>query len=275
LLILGQIFWGSSPHLFYGEDQTGGKWFAKARCLVAGSFTDAVTHQIHEQLEADFQQRHLGAQKALAEREKQLGEQQAGIEKARRDIEMQVAQKLTAERSKLSATALAEAKLSLGVEMQDLRDRLAERQTQLQQAQKTELELRKRESAQQSRTDALELEVARKLHEERTKRPPVSPPTPGGREEQPGPPTPPTPPAQPKPKRFYGTVRLDPSRVGRDASRIADEVISHLVGQDGAEVTVTLEIDAKLPNEANDQLVRIVTENSRTLKFDSHGFEKE
>jgi hypothetical protein len=43
----------------------------------------------------------------------------------------------------------------------------------------------------------------------------------------------------------------------------------------GAEVTVTIEIDAHLPNGATDQLVRTVTENSRTLKFDSHGFETE
>ena len=34
----------------------------------------------------------------------------------------------------------------------------------------------------------------------------------------------------PKPKRFHGTVVLDSARVGRDASRIADEVITHLVG---------------------------------------------
>ena len=60
-----------------------------------------------------------------------------------------------------------------------------------------------------------------------------------------------------------------------DAGRIAEEVISHLVGQVGAEVTVTIEIEAKLPNGANDQLVRTVTENSRTLKFDSQGFERE
>lgn len=77
------------------------------------------------------------------------------------------------------------------------------------------------------------------------------------------------------PQRFHGTVQLDPTRVGRDASRIADEVISHLVGQVGSEVTVTLEIEAKLPRGASDQVVRTVTENSRTLKFESHGFEKE
>jgi hypothetical protein len=78
-----------------------------------------------------------------------------------------------------------------------------------------------------------------------------------------------------RPRRFHGTVRLDPARVGRDASRIADEVIAHLAGQVGAEVTVTLEIEASLPDGASDQIVRTVTENSRTLKFTSHGFESE
>jgi predicted AAA+ superfamily ATPase len=74
-------------------------------------------------------------------------------------------------------------------------------------------------------------------------------------------------------RRFQGTVELDSGRAGRDAGRIADEVIAHLVGQVGAEVTVTLHIDARLPNGASDQLIRTVTENSRTLKFTSHGFE--
>jgi hypothetical protein len=79
----------------------------------------------------------------------------------------------------------------------------------------------------------------------------------------------------PRPRRFHGTVGLDPARVGRDASRIADEVIAHLAGMVGAEVTVTLEIEASLPDGASDQIVRTVTENSRTLKFTSHGFERE
>jgi hypothetical protein len=76
-------------------------------------------------------------------------------------------------------------------------------------------------------------------------------------------------------RRFFGTVTLDPTRVGRDAGRIAEEVISHLVGQVGADVTVRLEIAANLPKGASDQVVRTVTENSRTLKFDTHGFERE
>ena len=78
-----------------------------------------------------------------------------------------------------------------------------------------------------------------------------------------------------KPKRFHGSAVLDPTRVGRDASRIADEIVAHLAGLVGATVRVTLEIQAEIPNGAPDQVVRTVTENSRSLKFSSHGFEAE
>ena len=77
------------------------------------------------------------------------------------------------------------------------------------------------------------------------------------------------------PRRFHGSVKLDPTRVGRDAGRIADEVIAHLAGQIGADVTVTLEIEATLPEGASEQITRIVTENSRPLKFPPPGFERE
>ena len=53
------------------------------------------------------------------------------------------------------------------------------------------------------------------------------------------------------------------------------EVISHLAGLVGAKVTVTLEIEAEIPSGAPDNVVRTVTENSRTLKFTSQGFERE
>ena len=98
-------------------------------------------------------------------------------------------------------------------------------------------------------------------------------PAPGG---GPGPGVPP--PGMPtatQPVRFHGTVPLDSTRVGRDASRIADEVISHLSGLVGAKVTVTLEIEAEVPSGAPEHVVRTVTENSRTLKFTNQGFEKE
>jgi hypothetical protein len=85
--------------------------------------------------------------------------------------------------------------------------------------------------------------------------------------------TPPGPVAAPKPRRYHGSVTLDPTRVGRDAGRIAEEVIAHIAALTGAQVTVTLEIEATVPEGAPEQVVRIVTENSRTLRFTSHGFE--
>ncbi|HWD92521.1 MAG TPA: Swt1 family HEPN domain-containing protein [Verrucomicrobiae bacterium] len=117
-------------------------------------------------------------------------------------------------------------------------------------------------------------DVARKQMEAEVKPEPPAPGpiAPGSSGKKPVP-TPPVPEA--KLKRFHGTANLDATRAGRDASRIADEILAHLVSQPGAEVTVTIEIDARLPQGATDQLMRTVTENSRTLKFTSHGFEQE
>jgi hypothetical protein len=56
---------------------------------------------------------------------------------------------------------------------------------------------------------------------------------------------------------------------------VADEVLAHLVGLVGAEVTVTLEVTARIPDGVPDNVVRIVTENCHALKFDEQGFEVE
>jgi len=78
-----------------------------------------------------------------------------------------------------------------------------------------------------------------------------------------------------KPRRYYGSVALDSDRVGRDAGQIAEEVIAHLSSLAGSNVKVTLEVSAEIPEGVPDTVVRTVTENSRTLKFENHGFEAE
>jgi hypothetical protein len=81
--------------------------------------------------------------------------------------------------------------------------------------------------------------------------------------------------ADAKPKRFYGSVTLDSVRAGRDAGEIAESVIQHLSGLPGANVEVRLEIQAEIPEGAPDDVVRTVTENASTLKFDEQGFERD
>ena len=72
----------------------------------------------------------------------------------------------------------------------------------------------------------------------------------------------------PQLRRFHGSVKLDPQRLVRDASKITDGVVQHLSSVVGADVQVTLDIQAELPTNASDKLVRDVTENCRTLKCD-------
>jgi len=74
------------------------------------------------------------------------------------------------------------------------------------------------------------------------------------------------------PTRYHGTVTLDPTRVGRDAGRVADELIAHLTGLVGSAVTVTLEIESQMPGGFPEHVVRTVTENGRSLKLTSQGF---
>ena len=75
--------------------------------------------------------------------------------------------------------------------------------------------------------------------------------------------------------RFHGTVAIDPLRPGRDAGKIAEEVIKHLSGLVGAKMQLTMEVHAEVPEGIPEDRQRIVNENCRTLKFQNFGFEEE
>jgi len=51
-------------------------------------------------------------------------------------------------------------------------------------------------------------------------------------------------------------------------------VVQHLAALVNSNVEVTLEIRAEIRDGVSDTTIRNVTENCRTLKFDSHGFEE-
>jgi predicted AAA+ superfamily ATPase len=95
-----------------------------------------------------------------------------------------------------------------------------------------------------------------------------------GVEPSPAPGPEPAPAANGKPTRFYGSVQLDPVRMGRDAGEIAEAVVQHLASLLGSDVEIRLEIQASIPDGAPDEVVRTVSENARTLKFEQHGFEQ-
>jgi hypothetical protein len=76
------------------------------------------------------------------------------------------------------------------------------------------------------------------------------------------------------PNRFYGRVSVDPVRMLRDLSEVADAVVAQLARAD-ADVTLTLEIEARTEKGFAEDVRRTVSENARTLKFQTHEFEEE
>jgi hypothetical protein len=74
---------------------------------------------------------------------------------------------------------------------------------------------------------------------------------------------------------FIGSVRLDGARLGRDAGRVAEEVLQHLSTLPGAEVEVRLEVMVRVPCGVPDDVIRTVNENARTLRFETAAFEAE
>ena len=82
--------------------------------------------------------------------------------------------------------------------------------------------------------------------------------------------------AKPRPpRRFYGTVQLDPLRAGRDMSVVVEEVVQHINALPGAEVELSVDITATVRDGMSETVRRVVDENCKTLRFRSHVFEEE
>jgi hypothetical protein len=78
----------------------------------------------------------------------------------------------------------------------------------------------------------------------------------------------------PQAQRFHGSVKLNPRMMAGNAGTIMDEVVRHLTAIYGADVQVTLEIQATIP-AVPDDIKRTIEENCRTLRFESFAFEEE
>ncbi len=74
------------------------------------------------------------------------------------------------------------------------------------------------------------------------------------------------------PTTFHGSVLLDTARPVKQFGDVVKEVLDHLLAQVGSEVEVRVEISARKRDGYPDQVVRTVTENARTLRFDDGGF---
>jgi hypothetical protein len=124
-------------------------------CGASIPLTETISHQIEERLRSEFEassrETDLAHAQALAAKDAQLAEQ---VEAAR--VELEAAARLRAEEA-------------VGVQLRELSDRLESRDASLAEAQARELALLADKRKLEDREAALELEVARKLDEERAK----------------------------------------------------------------------------------------------------------
>jgi uncharacterized protein len=73
---------------------------------------------------------------------------------------------------------------------------------------------------------------------------------------------------------FWGSVKLDHTKFGSTAGQINTEILQHFAQLPNVTVKVSLEIQVDVPSGIPDDIVHIVDENRKTLKFDdSSGFE--
>jgi hypothetical protein len=131
-------------------------------CGEAIPISEAIHHQIAERTRRELKTEALEAKRLLTARERELDEKAASLDQT-------ISDRLAAERANLSKEIEAGLRSGLSMEIADLRRQADERSQRLAQAHEIELELRTEKRKLEEREKARDLEMARKLDEERVR----------------------------------------------------------------------------------------------------------
>ncbi len=139
------------------------------KCGATIPLTEAISRQIREELTADFNKKLSEQSAALAAREEKLVADQSALEQRRAELEVSVQRLLESERQKLRDVAIKEATDLLKIQMADLENRLENEKRRREEAEKQELDIRKKQVQLEEAREKMELELARRMQEERAK----------------------------------------------------------------------------------------------------------
>jgi len=131
-------------------------------CSFEIEVTEAIESQLRDELQKKFDAELRMREKEYVTRDKALQDKEAALDQ-------EVAERLEAERDKLTQDALANAKKAVAVDLKDKEAELAETKSKLVEAQQAELELRKSKRELEEAKREQEVTVARKMDEEREK----------------------------------------------------------------------------------------------------------
>lgn len=137
-------------------------------CHQPFELTAAMSASIEASLRAKLDAEANRRKAELDAREKNISEKAAATERAKAQVDEEVASKLASERSKLTEQVKKQAQQEASLEVKTLQERLQENQTKLEAARQREESLLKREQSLEDRQRTLEREVQEKLKTERT-----------------------------------------------------------------------------------------------------------
>ncbi len=131
-------------------------------CGKAIPLTEAIFHQIRDELRKEFETEAKKRQDEIARREEI-------VSKKEKELAEEVSRLVALEKKKLEDEARREAEKKVSLELKDLQEQVREKEQRLEEFRKIELELRKERRELEDRHKALELELSRKLDDEREK----------------------------------------------------------------------------------------------------------
>jgi hypothetical protein len=137
------------------------------KCGCQIEVSTVLASQIREHLRGEYDAESRRRDAVASEREKKLREREQAFEGQRNDLEIEVARRLTEEKTQLFKQAEVKAKESLAVEFGDMQNELAEMKRKLDDSHKAELQFRKDRRELEAKKQELELAVSRQLDNER------------------------------------------------------------------------------------------------------------
>lgn len=129
--------------------------------------SDALTEQVREHLKSELQQGFAGREKELKKKSAELAEEQKQLLSAKESLENQIEKELKRRLVDLQEKATKAAASKFTDELTDLKESLEERDVELKEFKQQELRLRKEQRALQKAKEDAELEMTRRLDDER------------------------------------------------------------------------------------------------------------
>ncbi|MEI6222135.1 MAG: DUF2130 domain-containing protein [bacterium] len=131
--------------------------------------TEAIESQLRGEMKKEFDEQAKLKEKQFAEKEQVLLSREQKILESQQSLEQLVLQKVAVEREKVVEEVRKEATDAYALKFKDMRLQIEEKNKKIEDAQKHELELRKQQRELEEKGKGLELEMARKLDDERKK----------------------------------------------------------------------------------------------------------